>query len=152
MSPSWIRLVDPLTQKLLRFESAAAGDKFGTLSSDYSAQKWPVILGISFLRSDRSELAEQVSELILKRDFVQALAMLLMDTDDFAPTAPQMDDCRQIAQRLIDDDKELYAVDMMQALQFGPVAHYFALRGSAPTFFSGLGLLKIGVQPECPLI
>lgn len=152
MSSSGIRLLDPLTQELLLFESVAEGEKYGILSGPDSVQKWPVILGISFLRSDRSNLALQVAELVLKNDFVSALATLLMDTDDFAPAKPQMVDCRKIAQCLIDDDKELLAVDMMQALQFGPVADYFALRGSAPTFFSGLGLLKLGVVPEQPLI
>lgn len=152
MSSFGIRLLDPLTQVPLLFESVAEDEKFGILSGRDSVQKWPVVLGISFLRSDRSDLAGQVAELVLKNDFVSALAMLLMDTDDFAPAKPQMVDCRKIAQCLIDDDKELLAVDMMQALQFGPVADYFALRGSAPTFFSGLGLLKLGVVPEQPLI
>lgn len=152
MSAHWFELLDPITRTQLRFSAVGKDAGFGYWSSDGSSQTWPVALGISFLRADKAELAQQVCVLIKKQDFASALALLLQDTDDFAPVVPQLNACRRIAERLLADDKKLLACDMMQALEFGPVANYFALRGSAPTFFSGIGLLKLGVQPKRPLI
>ena len=152
MNSHWFQLLDPITRTRLRFSAVGKDTNFGYWSSDGSPQTWPMALGISFLRVDRAELAQQVCALIKMQDFVSAVALLLQDTDDFAPAIPQLNECHRIAERLLADDKELLACDMMQALQFGPVASYFSLRGSAPTFFSGLGLLKLGVQPERPLI
>lgn len=152
MNLSWIHPLDPLTQKPLRFKAISEDAKFGYWLSDDGLQRWPVALGISFLRSDRHELAEQVASLIYTRDFVSALALLLTDTDDFAPQAPLLSDCAQIAQRLIEGDRDLSANEIMQVLKFGPVANYFSVRSSSPTFFSGLGLLKLGVTYGHPLV
>ena len=152
MNLPWLQLLDPITRKPLRFNAVGAHINFGYWSSDEGAQRWPVVLGISFLRADRLKLAEEVAALVLAQDFVSALALLLQDTDDFAPLIPQIDDCRRTAERLLADDKEFSACEMMQALQYGRVAEYFAVRGSSPTFFSGLSLLKLGVSPSCPLI
>lgn len=152
MNLPWFRLLDPLTRKPLRFIATGENPKIGYLSTDDCSQRWPVIFGISFLRADRQELAQQVTALIEGRDFVSALALLLTDTDDFAQLKPHINDCRRIAGLLIKDDKKLLACDMMEALQFGPVASYFSLRGSSPTFFSGLGLLKLGVLSGSPLV
>lgn len=152
MTMPWFRLLDPITQKPLRFNLVGDDANFGYWSSENCLQRWPVILGISFLRADRFELAENVVACVLTKDFVNALALLLQDTDDFAPSIPQINDCRRIAMQLLTDDKELLACEMMHALRFGPVANYFSVRGSTPTFFSGLGLLKLGLLPKFPLI
>ena len=152
MSSHWFELLDPITRTRLQFSAVGEDINFGYWSSNDSPQTWPMALGISFLRVDRAELAQQVCTLIKMQDFVSAVALLLQDTDDFAPAIPPLNECLRIAERLLVDDKKLLACDMMQALEFGPVANYFALRGSAPTFLSGLGLLKLGVQPKRPLI
>ena len=152
MNQPWFQLLDPMTRKPLKFNAVGDNPKFGYLSASDSLHRWPVVMGISFLRADRSELAEEVSALVWKQDFVNALALLLQDTDDFAPVSPQLGNCLRIAERILANDTELLPCDIMAGLQYGPVAKYFAVRGSAPTFFSGLGLLKLGVLPDCPLI
>lgn len=152
MSLPWVKLVDPITRQPLHFDVISSDSKHGILSSGSGAQRWPVVFGVAFLRFDRLELAERVSTLIVACEFVDALALLLTDTDDFAPTTPSLSDCRCISKRIIANDTDLLAIDVMQALKFGAVANYFSVRGSAPTFFSGLGLLKMGVQPDRPLV
>ena len=152
MSLPWFRLLDPITRKPLRFNAVGNDAEFGYWSADDCSYRWPMVLGISFLRSDRLKLAEKVTALVLKQDFVNAVALLLQDTDDFAPLTPQFNDCLRIAERLLANDIELLPHEIMTALQYGPVARYFAVRGSTPTFFSGLGLLKLGVLPDRPLV
>ena len=152
MNQPWFQLLDPMTRKPLKFNAVGDNPKFGYLSASDSLHRWPVVMGISFLRADRSELAEEVAALVWKQDFVNALALLLQDTDDFAPVSPQFGNCLRIAERILANDTELLPCDIMAGLQYGPVAKYFAVRGSAPTFFSGLGLLKLGVLPDCPLV
>lgn len=152
MTMPWVNLVDPMTRQPLLLTSSNSDARFGTLSSGNGSHKWPVVLGISYLRFDRLELAEKVSSLIDKHDFVEALALLLTDTDDFAPLTPTLSDCRVLSKRLLNRDENPLAVDVMQTLQFGAVANYFAVRGLAPTFFSGVGLLKAGVIPDRPLV
>ena len=152
MSFPKLQLLDPVTQQPLWFNAIAGNTNFGFWSSADDVQRWPVAFGISFLRVDRLELADKAVKLILECDFTAALACLLQDTDDFAPLQPQFEDCHRVAQHLLANDKAFSARDMMQALQFSRVADYFAVRGSSPTFFSGLGLLKLGVVPSAPLI
>lgn len=152
MNMSWFRLLDPVTRKPLRFTAVEEDTNFGYWSSDDCSPRWPVVLGISFLHAGRLELAEEVAALVLKKDFANALALLLQDTDDFASLIPHIADCRRTAERLLANDKEFHACEMMQALRYGRVTEYFSVRGSSPTFFSGLGLLKIGVLPNSPLI
>ena len=135
MTLPWFRLLDPISRKPLKFNAVGHSPTFGYLTARDSLHRWPVVLGISFLRSDRLKLAEEVTALVLQQDFSNALALLLQDTDDFAPVAPQFNDCRRIAERILANDTELLACDIMAGLQYGPVAKYFAVRGSAPTFF-----------------
>ncbi|MBX9625984.1 MAG: class I SAM-dependent methyltransferase, partial [Gemmataceae bacterium] len=70
-----------------------------------------------------------------------ALALLLADQDPFAPLPPPD---RATLGELIDgvDRGAVTRRCAMRALNFGPVADYFALRPSTPTFLSGLGLLS----------
>lgn len=152
MKVPWLRLIDPLSGKPLRFIGAGNLPDYGYLTDEQQSRRWPVAMGIAYLRSDRLDLAERVVDLILARKQVEAVGSLLQDTDDFAPSVPELDDCERLASRLLANDRDLHARDMMDVLKFGPVADYFALRGSAPTFFSGLGLLKISVSHQRPLV
>lgn len=152
MSPNWLRLQDPITQKPLQFFASESRQGFGYMESAEGEHRWPVAMGIPFLRVDRVSLAELAVADILSENCAEALARLLQDTDDFAPTIPSLSHCRQIATRLLADDDELVAWEIMTAVEFGPVSDYFALRGLAPTFLSGCGLLKLGVNKELPLI
>ena len=137
-------LQDPFSGKPLRFRSGSERPDFGIWQDDMSGTQWPVALGIPYLRASRADLSEDVSHLIASGDNMEALARLLEDTDIFAPQKPAISDCRILAGKLLDGDASLSGREMMEALQFGPVADYFALRGSAPTFFSGIGLMKAG--------
>ena len=47
-----------------------------------------------------------------------------------------------MSRRLVDEIDTLSLRQAMERLNFGPVAHYFAHRWSAPTFLSALGLLE----------
>lgn len=152
MQDSWFQFTDPISGKLLRFSALGEMAGFGFWSDEDQSQRWPVALGIPFFRSDRRKLADSAIALIELGEHTEAVAKLLQDTDDFAPRAPDLADCRRIAQSLIDSGESLCAREIMELLQFGPVADYFALRGSAPTFFSGLGLLKIAATMERPLV
>ena len=106
MNSHWFELLDPITRMQLRFNAVGKDTNFGYWSSDGSLQTWPMALGISFLRVDRAELAVQVCTLIKMQDFVSAVALLLQDTDDFAPAIPPLNECRRIAERLLADDKK----------------------------------------------
>ena len=152
MSATWLQLLDPISRKPLRFTRIGSSDEFGYWAASESSQRWPVALGIPFLRVDRAELASAVVRLLIASERVDAVGLLLQDTDDFAPTVPSVSACCEIASRLLANDGELHGREMMEALCYGPVADYFALRGSAPTFFSGLGLIKLGMSRAQPLI
>lgn len=152
MTASWLQLLDPISRQPLRFHPLGRTEGFGYWTDSESTHRWPMAMGIPFLRADRKELAEAVVGLIDSGMLAEAVGRLLQDTDDFAPCRPEAAEACRIAARLLADDAELDAREMMQALQFGPVADYFALRGSAPTFFSGLGLLKLGACRERPLL
>lgn len=152
MKRPWLQLLDPITSRPLSFTAAGESTEFGYWADDHCSQRWPHALGIAFLRADRIGLASDVVDLIESQKLVEAVGRLLQDTDDFAPRTPDLNDCFGVAERLIASDQELHPREMMEILQFGPVADYFALRGSSPTFFSGLGLLKLGARHDRPLI
>lgn len=149
---SFFKLLDPITRHPLEFIQVGHVSGFGYLHSGHSSRKWPVAFGIGFLRSDRVELAQKVVTFIEENDHISAVAYLLQDTDNFAPQQPLLEDCQLIAKRMLVNDTSLLAIDVMEACKFGPVANYFAIRGSAPTFLSGLGLLKLGAIPTQPFI
>jgi 1,5-anhydro-D-fructose reductase (1,5-anhydro-D-mannitol-forming) len=149
-NPSTIR--DPVTGNPLRYRESNDRPDFGYWHDGKSGTRWPVALGIPYLRGSKAPLAESVSGSICAGNAAEALASLLQDTDPFAPRNPDLAACRQIAEQLLHRPDSLGGREMMDLLQFGPVADYFALRGSAPTFFSGIGLLKAGHQCEAPVI
>lgn len=148
----FFELLDPFSRGPLLFTQIGTDSRFGVLRCELTANEWPVVLGISFLRSDRFELAKTVVNLLKKSEFEHAITLLLQDTDDFAPLKPHADDCRLISKRLLQNDASLLASELMDACRFGPVADYFAIRGSTPTFLSGVNLLKLGMLPSRPLV
>lgn len=148
----FFELLDPFSRGPLLFTQIGDDFRFGVLRCELTSNEWPVVLGISYLRSDRFELAKTVVNLLKKSEFQQAITLLLQDTDDFAPQKPHVDDCRQIAARLLQNDESLLASELMGACRFGPVADYFAIRGTTPTFLSGISLLKLGMLPSRPLV
>ena len=124
-------LLSPTTGKLLR------ADGPGVLTD--GAERWPVVAGIPYLRTGREELRDAALAAIDRGDERAALALLLRDQDDWARIPPpSLDE----AARLADDIDGLSLRQAMERLNFGPVAHYFAHRWSAPTFLSALGLLE----------
>lgn len=149
---AWYSLKDPLTRADLSF--VKVGERFdcGLMKDAFGESRWPVILGIPFLRASRRELADQVVERILKGAMVEALALLLSDTDDFAPSKPKHSDCLQIAGDWLSDSPQLAGKTVMERLAYGPVADYFSLRGLAPTYLSGVELLRYGHSFDRPLI
>jgi SAM-dependent methyltransferase len=102
-------------------------------------ERWPVVAGIPFLRTGRDELRLAVLDAVDRGDESLALALLLRDQDDWARTPPPS---VAEAAALVKTIDRLTLRDAMAALNFGPVAHYFAHRWSAPTFLSALGLLE----------
>lgn len=145
-------LVEPSSRLPLQFAPLQTKANLGYLFNQESSQRWPVAFGIPFLRGDRAELAEQVVELFVSQKLIEGVGLLLQVTDEFAPCVPDLVDCERVAEQLLADALDLDGSEFMAALQYGPVGHYFALRGSAPTFFSGLGLLKLGAKKEHPLM
>lgn len=145
-------LLDPFSRGPLLYTQILNHLGFGILRCSTTLNEWPVVLGICYVRSDRVLLAKSVVESLKKSDFEQAIALLLQDTDDFAPQKPHDDECRRIAVRVLQHDDSLLASEVMEACRFGPVADYFYIRGSTPTFMSGINLLKIGMLPFQPLV
>lgn len=104
-------------------------------------RRWPVVDGIPYLRADRPELAQAALAALDNGDRIGALSMLLQDQDEWARTPPPRPEVTRDVARGVGHGS-LSLRDAMEALSFGPVAHYFAHRWSAPTFLSALGLLE----------
>jgi len=103
--------------------------------------RWPVCDGVPYLRTGRDVIRHEALRLLDAGDADGGLAVLLTDQDPFAPVAPPtVDECRSI---VTDVRAGRCGVrEAMARLHFGPVADYFAVRTSTPTFLSGLGLLS----------
>ena len=112
-------------------------DRPGSLTD--GVERWPVVAGIPYLRTGRDDLKAKVLAAIDRADERTALALLLRDQDDWARIPPPSID---ESSRLVDEIDTLSLRQAMERLNFGPVAHYFAHRWSAPTFLSALGLLE----------
>ena len=114
--------------------------------------RWPVLDGIAYLRSG---LADQPGPDGLRRaalaaidagDERSALALLLTDQDSHAPLpAPSLETTLALVDAVRAKQETLRGA--MRALNFGPVADYFAHRTSTPTFLSGLALLAHAGRP-----
>lgn len=125
--------ISPTTGRLLRAENPH------TLSD--GVERWPVVASIAYLRTGREELRREVLGALDSGDGRVALALLLADQDPFAPLPPPD---HQTLLELIDATARgaMTLREAMRVLNFGPVADYFAVRTSSPTFLSGLGLLS----------
>jgi len=107
----------------------------------------PVVDGIPFLRQERDQLTHLLLQALDAGDTAEALVLALQDQDDWAPLpAPDAQKVRELVAG------DLNFRDAMAALNFGPVAHYFAHRWSAPTFLSAMGLLAAYAPLDRPLI
>jgi len=107
----------------------------------------PVVSGIPFLRQGRDQLSRTLLSTLDAGDTTEALVLSLQDQDDWAPLPPP--DATRVRDMVTGD---LSFRDAMAALNFGPVAHYFAHRWSAPTFLSAMGLLAAYAPLDRPLI
>ena len=115
-----------------------------------NGQVWPQIDGIPFLRARRESLADEAVALLRSGYHIQALALLLTDTDDFAARAPAQEAAADVVCDV--DAKRCSAMEAMRSLAFGPVADYFALRPSTPTYLSGIALLAGHVAKDDTVI
>ena len=104
-----------------------------------TGDRWPVVDGIPYLRSNRDSLVAQTLACLDAGASADALVLLLSDQDDWwtGPATNDADLRQLVAHR---DERSLR--DAMALLNFGPVADYFAHRWSDPTYLAGLALLQ----------
>ncbi len=103
--------------------------------------------GIAYLRPKHS-VREAAVHLIQQGQPEEALVVLLQDQDPFAPLLPpEADTLRDL---LGNPDVNLRTA--LQALNYGPVADYFAHRWATPTFLSGLALLQLTANVAQPVV
>ena len=107
--------------------------------SDGTAERWPVIDAIPYLRISRGALVAQALVQLDAGDRDAALVTLLADQDDWWP-GPAADSERLAA--LVRDADALTFRAAMDHLGFGRVGDYFAHRWSDPTFLAGLALME----------
>ena len=114
--------------------------------------RWPVLDGIAYLRTGLAgpsravELRQAALAAIDAGDERTALALLLTDQDSHAPLpAPSTAAALAVVDAVRAQQATLRGA--MRALNFGPVADYFAHRTSTPTFLSGLALLAHAGRP-----
>ena len=102
-------------------------------------ERWPVIEGIPFLRTNRDALVADAIHLLDEGHEAEATVLLLGDQDDWARTPPPS---RAERESLLRDVDRVTFREAMDRLAFGPVGTYFAHRWSDPTFLSGLALAE----------
>lgn len=101
----------------------------------------PVIDGIPYLRLGRETLRDTALSHIAAGDTDRATAELLRDQDDFARTPPPpVESLLPLVPAV--RRKSVTLSQALEALGYGPVADYFRLRPSVPTFLSGLALVS----------
>ena len=136
--------VDPRDGRALTFTPAAHdGDGFW---QGRDSQRWPQIDHVLYLRAGREARADEAAALLENGRRVDALGALLADTDDFAPAAPDLAAASAVAADV--GAGRCSALAAMRRLEYGPVADYFAMRPSTPTFLSGLELLAETLGPD----
>ena len=106
--------------------------------SDGAGERWPVLEGIPYLRTERNDLIARTLGQLDAGDTDAALVTLLADQDPHwsGPATDPADLAELVARR-----GSLSLRAAMALLRFGPVADYFAHRWSDPTYLAGLALL-----------
>lgn len=107
--------------------------------SDGVGERWPVVDGIPYLRTDSEGLVAVALDHLDANCPEDALVALLTDQDAWW-TGPATD-LREL-KRLVREREILSLRDAMALLRMGPVADYFAYRWSDPTYLAGLALLE----------
>lgn len=135
-------LWDPLDGSKLRFEPLRHGkSETGLLIGQTNT--WPVVDAIPMLRTGRDELCNAVCRKMQQADQRGALRLLLNDRDDFDTQPPALVSQLDAVIESVAATGRLFGESLylqMRRLNFGPVADYFAVRPSTPTFISGLEL------------
>ena len=143
-----LHFIDPHSGDTLKFTPLNNGERLAGVSEHLMAtgtwqagigQVWPQIDGIPFLRARRESLADEAVALLHAGNHVEALALLLTDTDDFAARSPTQEAAIEVVRDV--DTGCCGAMEAMHRLAYGPVADYFALRPSTPTYLSGIALM-----------
>ena len=102
-------------------------------------ERWPVVDGIPYLRSDSEGLVAVALDHLDAGCPDDALVALLTDQDAWW-TGPATD--LGELKRLVRERDTVTLREAMALLRFGPVADYFAYRWSDPTYLAGLALLE----------
>jgi len=102
-------------------------------------ERWPVVDGIPYLRTDSEGLAAVALDHLDAGCPDDALVALLTDQDSWwTGPATDLSELKQLVRER--DTLSLRAA--MALLRLGPVADYFAYRWSDPTYLAGLALLE----------
>ena len=149
---TWRQLCSPHSAEHLTFSPLSPGSLHGTLRTADALESWPVLCGIPFIKPSRRDLADRALEYLQSGQITDALAAVLRDVDDFAPERPSSDNAKKLAEQVLDSSSRLTSRGALSLLKLGPVADYFALRPIAPTFLSGLSLLRMTREAEQPVV
>lgn len=104
-----------------------------------SGERWPVVDGIPYLRTDSEGLVAVALDHLDAGCPDDALVALLTDQDAWwAGPATDLSELK----RLVRGRDTLSLREAMALLRLGPVADYFAYRWSDPTYLAGLALLE----------
>ena len=107
--------------------------------ADGAGERWPVVESVPYLRTGRDELVADVLARLDGGEPEAALALLLVEQDDWW-TGPPAEAARIAA--LVRGRDRLGFRDAMDHLGFGRVGDYLAQRWSDPTYLAGLALLE----------
>ena len=122
----------PLTGRALHHDTAHS-------LTDGQFERWPVVEGIPYLRTESEGLVALALDRLDAGDADGALVALLTDQDAWwTGPATDLDELRDLVRR-----RDILTLrEAMAMLRFGPVADYFAHRWSDPTYLAGLALLE----------
>ena len=134
MTPSLPTLQSPGTGVPLQLEPGAQ-EESGVLRGADDADRWPLVLGVPWLRTGREGLRSAALDRLDGGDARSAAAVLLGDADDWWDEPPP-----PVEQRLAALDAATLR-DAVALLGLGRVGDYLVHRWSDPTYLSGLALL-----------
>ena len=122
----------PTTGRALRYDTRHS-------LSDGEFERWPMVEGIPYLRTESEGLAALALSELDAGNPEGALVALLTDQDAWWPGPPtDLDELRELVRRR--DSVTLR--EAMALLRYGAVGDYFAHHWSDPTFLAGLALLE----------